>query len=231
MRWGRLVGPSHRLELSLIAITKPYLYCLCRRVDLWLGSSCSVLLGPLGGLGTAGPFRLFAVSCIGCCWRWRSSTFCVVTVTAFILASISGSVEWLPMPLLCRMVCRSLGQQSHISHPLGHEQECCGVWSWCPGLVLWTACLCCLISLASVCPFVLALLFLLYHIWVSAADGKVDGGEVLCFVHCGGFGVVEASPVAWTGCLVVLPGIKPILYRAFFLTLYWADLLEAWLVL
>ena len=40
-------------------------------------------------------------------------TFCVVTVTAFILVSISGSIELFPMQLLLRMVLRTLGQQSH----------------------------------------------------------------------------------------------------------------------
>ena len=50
--------------------------------------------------------------------------------------------------------------------------------------------------------FVLALLFLLYHVQDSDADGKVDGGEVLLFLRCGDFAVVGALSVAQAGCLV-----------------------------
>ena len=50
--------------------------------------------------------------------------------------------------------------------------------------------------------FVLALLFLLYHLRVGDAESKVDGGKVLCFFLGGDLGVVRAPPVAWASCLV-----------------------------
>ena len=43
--------------------------------------------------------------------------------------------------------------------------------------------------LALVFCFVLALWFLLYHVRDSDADGKVDGGEVLCFFFGDDFGL------------------------------------------
>ena len=30
----------------------------------------------------------------------------------------------------------------------------------------------------------------------------MDGGKVLCFLHCSDFGFIGASPVAWAGCLL-----------------------------
>ena len=43
-----------------------------------------------------------------------NGTFCVVTVTTFILVSISGFMESLPILMLMKMVWRSYGQYSHI---------------------------------------------------------------------------------------------------------------------
>ena len=54
--------------------------------------------------------------------------------------------------------------------------------------------LCCLFSLAFVFRIGLALFLLLYHLLVGAADGQVDGSEVLCFLQCGDLKVLNEVP-------------------------------------
>ena len=51
-------------------------------------------------------------------------------------------------------------------------------------------------------PLLQQLFFQLCNLRVGAADRKVDGGKVMCFLLCGDFAVLGAPPGAWAGRLV-----------------------------